>query len=133
MRFRGFAPADAAFGGLLLLVLVSLVVFRGVGRVEEGSGFALRSGVTGQPHAEAGVFSPARRARVNPNRADAERLATLPGIGPALADAIVQFRTLHGPFRRVSDLEGVPGIGPNRLQQMLPYLVLAEEGTWSTR
>jgi competence protein ComEA len=51
-------------------------------------------------------------ARVAVNRADVEELATLPGIGPRLAAAIVEERRRHGPFRSADDLRRVRGIGP---------------------
>jgi competence protein ComEA len=51
-------------------------------------------------------------AVVSVNRADAAELATLPGVGPRLAEAIVEERRRHGPFRSPDDLERVRGIGP---------------------
>jgi competence protein ComEA len=70
---------------------------------------------------------------VNPNQADAQRLTAVPGVGEALAQAIVRFREERGPFRRLPDLREVPGIGPKRLKDMLPYLTLEEEARWSTK
>ncbi len=52
---------------------------------------------------------------VDLNRADADTLDTLPGVGPATAAAIVAHRDEHGPFAAVDDLEAVPGIGPAKL------------------
>jgi competence protein ComEA len=52
---------------------------------------------------------------VDINRAGSTELQTLPGIGPALAAAIVTWRDEQGPFRSVDDLELVPGIGPVKL------------------
>ncbi|MEM9563179.1 MAG: helix-hairpin-helix domain-containing protein [Actinomycetota bacterium] len=52
---------------------------------------------------------------VDLNRAAETELQTLPGIGPALALAIVEWRAEHGPFVTVDDLEAVPGIGPAKL------------------
>lgn len=49
------------------------------------------------------------------NRATAAELDTLPGVGPATAQAIVDDRERNGPFARVDDLERVPGIGPAKL------------------
>jgi competence protein ComEA len=46
------------------------------------------------------------------NRADAAELVTLPGIGPRLADAIIEERRRNGPFRSPDDLQRVRGIGP---------------------
>lgn len=50
-------------------------------------------------------------ALVDLNTASAEELATLPGIGPVTAAAIVADRAARGPFRRVDDLTRVRGIG----------------------
>ncbi|MCC4263721.1 ComEA family DNA-binding protein [Oceanimonas baumannii] len=48
---------------------------------------------------------------ININTASAEQLAQLSGVGPAKADAIVQYRDANGPFKSVDDLAQVRGIG----------------------
>jgi len=62
--------------------------------------------------------------RVDLNRAGFEELQSLPGIGPALAQRILDNRRQEGPFRTAKELLRVPGIGPatlNRLQgRILP-------------
>lgn len=55
---------------------------------------------------------------VNINTAGASELETLPGIGPALAARIVEYRDGHGPFASVDDLTDVPGIGPAKLEAL---------------
>jgi len=57
-------------------------------------------------------------APIDVNSAPIDQLETLPGIGPALAGAIVQERERNGPFRSVDDLNRVPGIGDGRLSQL---------------
>jgi len=56
--------------------------------------------------------STAPDARIDINRAQASELEQLPGIGPALARRIVQYREAWGPFTAVEDILEVPGIGP---------------------
>ena len=53
------------------------------------------------------------------NRATALELETLPGIGPALAAAIIEWRRANGPFVLVDDLLSVPGIGPAKLAALI--------------
>jgi competence ComEA-like helix-hairpin-helix protein len=50
------------------------------------------------------------------NFADAELLSTISGIGPKLADQIVQTRETKGLFTKPRDLLTVPGIGPSRMK-----------------
>ena len=52
---------------------------------------------------------------IDVNRASAEELDGLPGVGPATAAAIVTERERNGPFVDVDDLDRVPGIGPAKL------------------
>ena len=61
---------------------------------------------------------------VDLNTADAARLDTLPGIGPAIAGAIVDWRLEHGPFRTVDDLLSVPGIGTAKLAALRDRVVV---------
>jgi len=131
MRVPVFAPADAAFALLLLSVLV-LGAVRGLMPMEAGSGFVMSAGVGVHPPGAGGVSRPAPEGRVNPNRADARRLADVPGMDPAMAEAIVRFREDDGPFGRLSDLERIPEIGPKHLRKIRPYLSVEEE-TWPTR
>ena len=52
---------------------------------------------------------------VNLNTATLDQLESLPGIGPALGQRILDYRQEHGPFRSVEDLLNVSGIGEKRL------------------
>ena len=70
-------------------------------------------------------FSPRRDAadpRVALNVADSAALTGLPGIGPALARAILAYRERHGPFAELKDLERVPGIGPAKVRRLAPLV-----------
>jgi competence protein ComEA len=55
---------------------------------------------------------------VNINTADEATLETLNGVGPVLAAAIIQYRTEHGPFASVDQLDEVSGIGPATLEDL---------------
>lgn len=58
------------------------------------------------------LASAAWAAPVDLNSADAKTLETLNGVGPAKAQAIVDYRSKNGSFKSVDDLEKVKGIGP---------------------
>lgn len=60
--------------------------------------------------------------KVDLRHADRELLRVLPGVGPALADRIVQEREVNGPFVDASDLGRVPGIGPVLLERIRPFV-----------
>jgi len=62
--------------------------------------------------------APAIPGRINVNTADAATLATLPGIGPKKAGAIVAHRQAKGSFKTIDDLAKVKGIGPHILDQV---------------
>ena len=66
---------------------------------------------------------------VNVNLADSEQLRLLPGVGPAKAQAILEYRKAKGPFKKVEDLLGVSGIGERALERMRPYVVLEGKTT----
>ena len=55
--------------------------------------------------------APAPSGPINLNTATKEQLDTLPGIGPALADRIIEYRQKYGPFQRPEDIKKVSGIG----------------------
>lgn len=57
-------------------------------------------------------------ASIDVNRADAPALAAgIDGVGPHLAEAIVQYRKVHGPFTSLEQLLQVKGIGPHVLER----------------
>ncbi|MGQ9757448.1 MAG: helix-hairpin-helix domain-containing protein [Actinomycetota bacterium] len=56
--------------------------------------------------------------RVNINTATKEELERLPGIGPTLAQRILEYREAHGGFRSVDELRKVSGIGPKKFEEL---------------
>ena len=67
-------------------------------------------GPTGAPDGAPAL--PGTGGRVDLNAAGSAELDALPGIGPVLAQRIVDHRDRNGPFRSVDQLDDVPGIGP---------------------
>ncbi len=66
-------------------------------------------------------------AGVNINTASVEELTKLPGVGPKVAQRIVDYREAHGPFQSVEELLKVKGIGPKRLERLRPLITLGED------
>lgn len=91
----------------------------GVGAVRAGRAVSTATCVEGSMMAEdlAALNQP-----VDLNRATPEALASLPGIGPALAARIVEAR----PFDRVDAVVDVRGIGPAKLEAMRPRARVSE-------
>lgn len=65
--------------------------------------------------------------KVDVNKATAEQLVDVNGIGEVLAQRIIEYRQAHGNFKSLQDLDNVKGVGSKKLEKMLPYLVLSDQ------
>lgn len=68
-------------------------------------------------------------ALININTANAVLLDTLPGIGPSYAARIVDYRTAHGAFARIEDIQNVSGIGPSIFADIKSLITVGDAGT----
>ena len=75
------------------------------------------SGLEGAPEGPGGGL-------VNINTADSALLATLPGVGPAISQRIIAWRTANGPFAAISDLQSVSGIGPAMMAKVTDLITV---------
>lgn len=78
-------------------------------------GFSVPTSAGGNPAASNGSQ---KESKVNINKADETELQNLPGVGPAKAAAIVEYRNTSGPFKTVDDLKNISGIGDKTFEKL---------------
>ena len=108
------ADAIAAAGGVLPGTDLSLVNL--ARRVSDGELIVI--GLPGAMVSAGSGGGAGPGGPVNLNTATPEQLQTLPGVGPVLAQRIVEYRDQHGGFRFVADLRHVSGIGDARYAEL---------------
>lgn len=90
-----------------LLIILGFALEKSYGKTEESQHAAVRKTV---------------EFPIDVNSASYESLLEIPGIGPAKAKAIIQYREQNGPFVTVDDLTKVSGIGKVTVQRIAPYV-----------
>ena len=80
--------------------------------------YVAKMGQTPPSTSDSGSSTGGSPSMVNINTATASQLEALPGVGPSTAEAIIAYRSEHGPFTSVDDLASVKGIGPSKLAQI---------------
>ncbi len=64
--------------------------------------------------------------RVDINLADVALLETLPGIGPTIAQRIIEYREMNGPFGTIEEIQEVQGIGPAKFEGIKDAITVNE-------
>jgi competence protein ComEA len=84
-----------------------------------------KGGATGTalPSATGSAGTGTGTAPIQLSTATLEQLDSLPGVGPATAQKILDYRAKHGAFSSVEELDAVSGIGPKRLDQLRDLVV----------
>lgn len=139
--FRGIERSELAWLGGLFVAIALGLQWGGRGSsphvvpdtTARHASQAITPGATGPGAAPVGAPEAAaagpldENGQIDVNKATAEELELLPGIGPSKAAAIVAERQRGGPFHSIADLERVHGIGEKTAQRLQPYLTLGEE------
>ncbi|MBI2553149.1 MAG: helix-hairpin-helix domain-containing protein, partial [Candidatus Rokubacteria bacterium] len=68
----------------------------------------------------------ASNERLDLNRATADDLRRLPGVGPTLADQIIRSRERQGRFATAEDLRAVPGMGPKKFERIRDLVTIED-------
>ncbi|HZZ65096.1 MAG TPA: ComEA family DNA-binding protein [Candidatus Baltobacteraceae bacterium] len=98
-------------------------------RIEDGEEIRVpHMGETVKPRSGRRASRKSARTRhvVDVNTADPRALASLPGIGASLAQRIVEYRQLNGPFGSLDELADVSGMTQRRIDSIASYLVVHE-------
>ena len=123
MTSSHFSKADRVVLGFLSLVLVAGGIFSLYRKNNRPLTPALVISALEVPAGSFAVHAPqaAAKAALGPvdlNQAGAEELEGLPGVGPELAQRILDYRKSKGNFKTVQELLRVPGIGPKKLARL---------------
>lgn len=73
----------------------------------------------------AATATPADRL-IHINTATLEELDTLPGIGPVIAQRIIDYRTTYGPFASIESIQAVSGIGPAKFESIKDLITITD-------
>lgn len=118
---------EKAAGSYLFLILLTLIFLAGVWYVTATAQSGGETGYTVTTERAAEEATAPVRVLVDINTATAEELDTLTGIGPALAQAIVDYRAEHGDFTSAEDLLAVKGIGEAKLAELRDEITIGGE------
>lgn len=119
----GLAPA-AKLGTLNLAARVvdGMQVAVGDGQTDSGTTAPQPQAPDGSPEAQRAPPGGGGAAPVNLNTATQAQLESLPGVGPVMAGKIIAWRTEHGKFSSVNDLQEVDGVGPKTFERLKPLV-----------
>jgi len=68
--------------------------------------------------------TPEQLGKININTAGYEELQKITGVGPVIAQRIVDYRETNGPFQKIEDIKGVKGIGDKTFEKMRDQITI---------
>jgi competence ComEA-like helix-hairpin-helix protein len=130
MRFLNFTPQETR---AILFLLMALLVGSGIILYQRSHpGFAPELELDKRDVDSPGEIpylssSGQEENAIDLNRATADELQLLPGVGPALSKRIVEYREAKGDFARIEDIMQVSGIGPKTFEAIRDYLTVEDK------
>ncbi|MEL4105615.1 helix-hairpin-helix domain-containing protein [Oscillospiraceae bacterium WX1] len=122
--------------GVLIALAIAVLIFTAgfftgrltAARVVTVTGLAADASPTGaataSPVPSASAKAPAVTGKININTATATELEALDGIGPVLAQRIVDYRTQYGAFQSISQIKNVSGIGNQKFEAIKDFIAV---------
>ena len=107
---------------LMTLALFALAALPSAAQQQKAAG-----GSNGSSRSSAAKASATPSSPVNINTATQAQIEALPGIGPKVAQRIIEYRQKNGQFKKVEDLMNVKGIGEKSFLKLKPYLTVSEK------
>lgn len=121
---KGKSVGKAAYILLVICLAFAMGFVLGVGRGETHLTIQTVAEEQTQEEQPAEETEPVSQKRVNINTATLEELQELPGIGPTLAQRILDYRKEYGFFPTVAQLKDVEGIGSKRYAELEPLITV---------
>lgn len=106
-------------GGLTSLADVSKINLAYV--LEDGEKLYIPS-VNDEEDIEYLISDSTKNSKVNINTAKLEELQDIPGVGPSIAQAIIDYRDENGKFKTIEDIKNVSGVGDSKYKKMEEYI-----------
>ncbi|MYA28670.1 MAG: helix-hairpin-helix domain-containing protein [Nitrospira sp. SB0666_bin_27] len=133
-------PTVFSFGVKLLLLAGTMGVLSFAGLLDSPSQSAPADALSAQ-QAETSTGHPLQSSpvavadvgHVDINHVSVEELQRLPGIGPVLAERIIQYCREHGKFGSIRDIQNVKGIGEKRFAQLEPHIHIDDQALSSDK
>lgn len=90
--------------------------------LEAGQSGQARGQVSGSGGQVGGPGQGSSDSKININTADEKSMESIPGVGPATAKKIVDYRTKQGKFASIEDIKNVSGIGDKKFESMKDFI-----------
>jgi len=112
-------------GGLLTGLILSGIIFLVFSQINPSSRLVvLNTSGLSETDYSGQKTSPLIQGKININTASIDELTVLPGIGPAKALALIEFREKYGRFENVEELLYVPGFGETLFASIKEFVIV---------